>query len=50
MKIALQKGLWFIFGNFLSVQRWESNFVPSRAKQHICCNMDTIIRTIRRVL
>ncbi|XP_019253786.1 PREDICTED: uncharacterized protein LOC109232468 [Nicotiana attenuata] len=33
MAIALQKGPWFIFGAFLSVQRWEPNFVPSRAIQ-----------------
>nr|XP_009759323.1 PREDICTED: uncharacterized protein LOC104211883 [Nicotiana sylvestris] len=33
METALQKGPWFIFGNFLSVQCWEPNFVPSRAKQ-----------------
>lgn len=25
---ALQNGPWFIFGHFLSVQRWEPNFVP----------------------
>ncbi|XP_019252852.1 PREDICTED: uncharacterized protein LOC109231663 [Nicotiana attenuata] len=33
MATALQKGSCFIFGTFLSVQRWEPNFVPSRAKQ-----------------
>lgn len=30
---ALQNGPWFIFGYFLSVQRWEPNFVASEAKQ-----------------
>ncbi|XP_075097003.1 uncharacterized protein LOC142174744 [Nicotiana tabacum] len=29
---ALQQGPWFINGYFLSVQRWEANFVASEAK------------------
>lgn len=33
MATTLQKGPWFIFCTFLSVQRWEPNFIPSRAKQ-----------------
>lgn len=33
MATTLQKGPWFIFGTFLSVQRWVPNFVSSRAKQ-----------------
>lgn len=32
---ALQNGSWFIFGHFLSVQLWEPNFVPSKAKQSL---------------
>ncbi|XP_019238197.1 PREDICTED: uncharacterized protein LOC109218299 [Nicotiana attenuata] len=28
---AIQKGLWFISGNFLSVRRWEHKFVPQEA-------------------
>ncbi|XP_019235690.1 PREDICTED: uncharacterized protein LOC109216017 [Nicotiana attenuata] len=33
LETVLQKGPWFVFGHFLSVQRWEPNFVPAMAKQ-----------------
>ncbi|XP_009798240.1 uncharacterized protein [Nicotiana sylvestris] len=33
MITVLQNSPWFIFGYFLSCQRWESNFVASNAKQ-----------------
>lgn len=33
METILQKGSWFVFGHFLSVQRWEPNFVPAMDKQ-----------------
>lgn len=33
MTSALQNGPWFIFGHFLSYQRWKSNFVATEAKQ-----------------
>nr|XP_033513303.1 uncharacterized protein LOC117277970 [Nicotiana tomentosiformis] len=33
MENTLQNGPWFIFGHFLSVQRWEPDFVSSTAKQ-----------------
>ncbi|XP_019266854.1 PREDICTED: uncharacterized protein LOC109244251 [Nicotiana attenuata] len=42
---ALQNGPWFIFGHFLSVQRWEPNFVPSKAKQiltEICVRLSQL--------
>lgn len=31
--MVLQKGPWFIYENFLSVQRWQPNFVAMEAKQ-----------------
>ncbi|XP_009781293.1 uncharacterized protein [Nicotiana sylvestris] len=33
LETILQKGSWFVFGHFLSVQRWEPNFVPAMDKQ-----------------
>ncbi|XP_019256590.1 PREDICTED: uncharacterized protein LOC109235036 [Nicotiana attenuata] len=30
---SIQKGPWFIYGHFLSVQRWVPNFVASQATQ-----------------
>ncbi|XP_019240315.1 PREDICTED: uncharacterized protein LOC109220306 [Nicotiana attenuata] len=32
MKKALHMGPWFIYGHFLSVQRWEPNFLASDAR------------------
>lgn len=29
---SLHNGLWFIFGHFLSVQKWEPNFLASEAR------------------
>lgn len=31
MNHILQTGPWFIYGNFLSIQRWEPNFVASES-------------------
>lgn len=28
MTKALHGGTWFVFGNFLTVKKWELNFVP----------------------
>lgn len=33
MNLILQKGPWFIYGNFLSIQRWQPNFVATEARQ-----------------
>lgn len=33
MQSVLQNGPWFIFGHFLSCQRWELNFIATEAKQ-----------------
>lgn len=33
MEKSLQNEPWFIFGHFLSVQRWEPNFVATQARQ-----------------
>ncbi|XP_019241717.1 PREDICTED: uncharacterized protein LOC109221708 [Nicotiana attenuata] len=35
MNHVLQKGPWFVFGFFLSCQKWKPNFVAANAKQ-IC--------------
>ncbi|XP_016480566.1 uncharacterized protein LOC107801708 [Nicotiana tabacum] len=34
MNVILQKGPWFIYGFFLSIQRWQPNFVAMNAKQN----------------